>query len=113
MKTVNVSFRIPYFTHWGQRLIVCGSEPVLGSWSVKKGLVLSPVHHGDELIWRGTIKVPNGFRCQYSYCVVDDNKNVLRWEMGKKRELLMPEGIQDGEGMELHDLWLVIISNSL
>jgi len=97
MKSVNVSFRLPYFTHWGQSLLVCGSEPVLGSWNVKKGLLLSPVHQGDELIWSGSVAVPSGFGCEYSYYVVDDDKNVLRWELGKRRKLLLPERIQDGE----------------
>ncbi|KAL6272198.1 hypothetical protein ACE6H2_022890 [Prunus campanulata] len=106
-KSVHVSFRIPYYTHWGQSLLVCGSEPVLGSWNLKKGLLLSPVHHGDELIWFGTVPVPKGFKCEYSYYVVDDNRNVLRWEMGEKRKVLLPEGIQDGEVVELHDLWQV------
>lgn len=106
-KPVHVSFRIPYYTHWGQSLLVCGSEPVLGSWNLKKGLLLSPVHHGDELIWFGTVPVPKGFKCEYSYYVVDDNRNVLRWEMGEKRKVLLPEGIQDGEVVELHDLWQV------
>ncbi|KAE8125116.1 hypothetical protein FH972_019951 [Carpinus fangiana] len=105
MKSVNVSFRLPYNTHWGQSLLVCGSEPVLGSWNVKKGLLLKPVHQGDELIWSGSVAVPSGFGCEYSYYVVDDDKNVLRWELGKRRKLLLPEGIQGGEVVEFHDLW--------
>ncbi|GLT77810.1 hypothetical protein SLA2020_493670 [Shorea laevis] len=105
VKSVKLSFRIPYYTHWGQSLLICGSEPVLGSWDVKKGLLLSPVHQGDELIWCGSIGVPSGFSCEYSYYVVDDEKNVLRWEMGNKRNLLLPESIKDGQAVELHDLW--------
>ncbi|KAJ0044000.1 hypothetical protein Pint_18427 [Pistacia integerrima] len=105
VKSPSVNFRIPYYTHWGQSLIVCGSEPVLGSWNVKKGFLLRPVHEGDQLIWCGNIAVPSGFSCEYSYYVVDDERNVLRWEMGKKRKLLLPEGIKDGEVVQLHDLW--------
>ncbi|KAJ6332227.1 hypothetical protein OIU76_010588 [Salix suchowensis] len=105
VKLVNVSFRLPYYTHWGQRLLVCGSEPVLGSWDVKKGLLLSPVHQGEELIWCGSVAVPSEFSCEYSYYVVDDDKSVLRREMGKKRQLVLPEGINGGENVELHDLW--------
>ncbi|WCJ28700.1 4-alpha-glucanotransferase DPE2 [Euphorbia peplus] len=105
VKSVNVSFRIPYYTHWGQRLVVCGSEPVLGSWSVKKGLILCPVHEGEELIWCGNVAVPSGFTCEYSYYVVDDGKNVLRSELGKKRKLLLPEGVNGGETVQFHDLW--------
>uniref|UniRef100_A0A5B7B0S7 4-alpha-glucanotransferase n=1 Tax=Davidia involucrata TaxID=16924 RepID=A0A5B7B0S7_DAVIN len=105
MKSVNVSFRIPYYTHWGQSLLVCGSEPMLGLWNVKKGFLLSPFHQGDELIWCGSMAVSAGFGCEYSYYVVDDDKNVLRSEAGKKRKLWLPDGVQDGELVELHDLW--------
>lgn len=107
MKSLIVSFRLPYYTHWGQNLLVCGSEPVLGSWDVKKGLSLSPVHQGDELIWCGSVTVPSGFRCEYSYYVVDDKKNVVRWEVGEKRKLLLPDGVQDGEVVQLRDLWQI------
>jgi 4-alpha-glucanotransferase len=109
VKSVNVSFRLPYYTHWGQRLLVCGSEPVLGSWDVKKGLLLSPVHQGEELTWCGSVAVPSEFSCEYIYYVVDDEKSVLRREMGKKRKLVLPEGINGGENVELHDLWQVML----
>ncbi|KAI8562556.1 hypothetical protein RHMOL_Rhmol03G0044400 [Rhododendron molle] len=104
-KSVGLSFRIPYNTQWGQSLVVCGSESVLGSWNVKRGLALSPQHQGDELIWRGRTAVPAGLECEYSYYVVDDERNVLRWEAGKKRKLVLPDGLRDGEVVELHDLW--------
>ncbi|XP_042003319.1 4-alpha-glucanotransferase DPE2-like [Salvia splendens] len=103
--SVIISFRIPYFTHWGQQILVCGSERVLGSWDVKKGLLLSPAHHGDELIWSGSLSVPAGFTCEYSYYVVDDKKNVIRWEAGKKRKMSLPDSAQHGQLLELHDLW--------
>ncbi|XP_074306803.1 4-alpha-glucanotransferase DPE2 [Silene latifolia] len=105
IKSVTVSFRIPYFTHWGQSLLVCGSVPLLGSWNVKRGFVLTPTNHGSELIWHGSVEVPSGLECEYSYYVVDDDKNVLRCEMGQKRKFILPESVQDGEIVELHDLW--------
>ncbi|KAL3639655.1 4-alpha-glucanotransferase dpe2 [Castilleja foliolosa] len=102
---VILCFKIPYYTQWGQNLLVCGSEPILGSWNVKKGLLLKPSHQGDELIWSGTLSVAAGFNGEYSYYVVDDKKNVLRWEAGKKRKLLLPNGVQNGQLVELRDLW--------
>lgn len=113
-KPVSVSFRIPYYTQWGQSLVVCGSEPVLGSWNVKRGLLLSPVHQGDELIWFGTISVAKGFgSCEYSYYVVDGDRNVLRWEMGNKRQLLLPHTIQSGDVLHFHDFWQVLFPHSI
>lgn len=107
-KSVNVRFRLPYYTHWGQSLVVCGSDSLVGSWNVKKGLLLSPVHQGDQLIWCGSIAVSNGFECEYNYYVVDDNRNVLRWEKGNRRKVLLPQGLQGGEVIELRDLWQVL-----
>ncbi|XP_019250677.1 PREDICTED: 4-alpha-glucanotransferase DPE2 [Nicotiana attenuata] len=105
LKSRKVSFRIPYYTQWGQHLLICGSDALLGSWNVKKGLLLKPSHQGEELIWSGSIPVPPGFQSEYSYYVVDDTRNILRWEVGKKRKLLLPDGLQDGQLLELHDLW--------
>ncbi|XP_039010895.1 4-alpha-glucanotransferase DPE2-like [Hibiscus syriacus] len=104
-KSVKITFRIPYYTEWGQSLLVCGSEPMLGSWNIKKGLLLSPVHLGDELIWTGTIAVPVQFNCDYRYYVVDDARNVLRWEMENKRSLSLPPFCQEGQIVDLHDFW--------
>lgn len=105
LKSVRLNFRIPYYTQWGQHLLVCGKEALIGSWDVKKGLLLRPSHHGDELIWSGVISVAPGFKTDYSYYVVDDEKNVVRWEAGRKRKLLLPDLLQDGLLVELHDLW--------
>ena len=36
-----IYFRLTYYTNWGKSLMVCGSEPVVGAWNVKKnGLLL-------------------------------------------------------------------------
>lgn len=105
VKSVTVTFRIPYYTQWGQSVVVCGSAPLLGSCNVKRGLLLTPLHQGNELIWRGSIEVPSSFECEYIYYVVDDEKNTLRWEMGNKRKLVLPDTVQDGEEVELYDLW--------
>jgi len=107
VNSVKISFRLPYLTQWGQSLLVCGSVPVLGSWNVKKGVLLSPFHEGSELIWSGSITVPKGFQCEYTYYVVDDKKNIVRWEMGKKHELALPNSVQSGQEIEFRDLWQV------
>ncbi|KAK9671275.1 hypothetical protein RND81_12G018700 [Saponaria officinalis] len=110
MKSVTITFRIPYFTQWGQSLLVRGSVPLLGLWNVKRGFLLTPVNHGSELIWRGSVEIPTSFECEYSYYVVDDGKKGLRCEMGRKRKLLLPDSVQDGDTVvELHDLWQVKI----
>ncbi|KAK9170561.1 hypothetical protein Syun_002701 [Stephania yunnanensis] len=105
MKTVNLSFRLPYYTHWGENIVVCGSEPAIGSWNVKQGLLLSPSHEGEELVWGGRVAVPSGIEFEYSYYVVDDSRSVLRREAGGKHRIRVSGEVPDGEAVEVHDLW--------
>jgi hypothetical protein len=37
---ITVGFRIKYWTEWGQNLVVCGNDPRLGSWDVRKGVFM-------------------------------------------------------------------------
>lgn len=109
LSSVSLLFKLPYYTQWGQSLLIAGSEPALGSWNVKQGLSLSPVHQGNELFWFGSVSVATGFTCEYKYYVVDDHRNVLRWEAGEKRKLVLPEGVQEGDVIEIRDWWQVLI----
>ncbi|PKA61776.1 4-alpha-glucanotransferase DPE2 [Apostasia shenzhenica] len=105
LNPVTLIFRIPYYTQWGQSLLISGSNPLLGGGNVKRGLGLIPFHQGEELIWHGKLCVPIGFNCEYCYYLVDENRNILRCEGGNKRKLSLPEGIKEGEVVEFHDLW--------
>jgi 4-alpha-glucanotransferase len=109
LNSVTLLFKLPYYTQWGQSLLIAGSEPALGSWNVKQGVSLSPVHQDSELIWCGSVSVVAGFTSEYKYYVVDDKKNVLRWEAGEKRKLVLPEGVKEGDVIEIRDWWQVLI----
>jgi hypothetical protein len=109
LNAVTVLFKLPYYTQWGQSLLIAGSEPALESWNVKHGLALSPVHQDNKLFWCGRVSVVADFTPEYCYYVVDDNKNVLRSESGEKRKLVLPEGIQEGDVVEIGDWWQVLI----
>ena len=41
---------------------------------------------------------------------MDDHKNVLRWESGEKKKIMLPEGVQDGDVVEIRDWWQVLIA---
>ncbi|CAN6443473.1 unnamed protein product [Victoria cruziana] len=103
-KRLLLLFRIPYYTQWGESLLVSGSEPALGIWNVKRGLLLTPVHANNELLWCGTLSVPVGFRCEYGYFLVDDDRKVLRWE-GSRHSIALTSEFQEGDVVEVHDLW--------
>ncbi|XP_078442924.1 disproportionating enzyme 2 [Wolffia australiana] len=106
LASVTLTFRIPYYTQWGQSLLISGSDPLFGNWDVKRGIILRPVHNGGVLLWCGKITVAAGFRSKYSYYVVNDDRGVLRSESGRKHEVSLPQGIVAGV-VEIHDLWQV------
>ncbi|KAF3326219.1 4-alpha-glucanotransferase DPE2 [Carex littledalei] len=103
--SLTILFKLPYYTQWGQSLVISGSDPVLGSWNLKQAFSMDPVNQGGELVWCAKASVQVGFACEYSYYLVDDSRNVLRWESGKKRKLELPQGVKEGDVVEIHDLW--------
>jgi len=106
IRKVTLSFRLPYLTQWGQNLMVCGSDPALGAWKTKQGLRMTPrLQAADVLFWHATLTVPHDFSCNYSYYVVDDQKNVLRLESGKRHAFVLPHGLPDAASVEIYDLW--------
>ena len=106
-KRVNVHFKIPYTTVWGQSLVIIGSDALLGAWAVKEGVKMTPLQEGDILFWQIVLSVPEHFDTEYSYCVVDENLDTVRRESGSVRTLTIPEGLPQGANVEAHDFWQV------
>ncbi|KAG0604636.1 hypothetical protein M758_10G186000 [Ceratodon purpureus] len=104
-KRVNVRFKLPYMTHWGQTLMIVGSDALLGAGVVEKGQSMTPHQEGDVLVWQVSISVPEHFETEYNYVVVDDRFHVLRHESGAQRVLKFPDGLPNGATVEVHDLW--------
>jgi len=109
-KRVNIRFKLPYHTHWGQNLVLIGSDALLGAWAVEKGQSMTPHQEGDVLVWQVSISVPDHFQSEYNYVVVDDRFHVLRRESGAPRALKFPDGLPNGATVEVHDLWQVTTS---
>lgn len=105
LKHYSLRFCVPYFTQWGHSLVVLGSDPALGSWSPGQALAMVPHHHGQELLWSADLSVPSDFQGNYSYCVVDENRRIVRRESGAPRSLLLSEDLPDGAFVDIHDLW--------
>jgi hypothetical protein len=101
-----LQFKLPLYTQWGQNLLLVGSDPLLGSWDLARAKHMLPRHEGDaQLIWEVGVSVPANFHSQYSYCMVDEHMNVLKWEAGARRSLELPEGLENGAVVEVHDQW--------
>ncbi len=105
---VTLQFKLPLYTQWGQNLLLVGSDPLLGSWDLARAKHMLPRHEGDaQLIWEVGVSVPANLHSQYSYCMVDEHMNVLKWEAGARRSLELPEGLENGAVVEVHDQWQV------
>lgn len=110
LKRLNILFKLPYNTQWGQNLMIIGSDALLGAWVVEKGQRLMPRQEGDVLVWEVSISVSERFETEYNYVVVDDRFRGLRRESGARRVLSLPEGLSNGATVEVHDLWQVTSS---
>ncbi|GLJ46730.1 hypothetical protein SUGI_0985310 [Cryptomeria japonica] len=106
IRKINLRFRIPYYTQWGENLVVCGSDPAVGGWDVNKAVRMVPYHQGDILYWHATLTVAHDFSCNYNYFLVDEQRNVLKQESGKRQTFTLPQSLPDGASVDVYDLWL-------
>eukprot|EP00250_Pteridium_aquilinum_P019655 c24516_g1_i1 orf=158-3133(+) len=109
-KRVTLRFWLPYYTQWGQSLVILGSELAMGSWASTGALAMSPHHQGEVLYWTASFHVvPEELSAEasYTYCVVDHNsRRVLRRESGAPRPLRLPAAhLKDNACVEIYDLW--------
>ena len=85
---MKIHFKIPYFTHWGQRILVSGNIPELGNGDLSKALSLNYQSPEDwcaefELISTETLEV------NYKYILLDEQTGHFNEEWGDDRKLLV------------------------
>ncbi|MCB2378501.1 4-alpha-glucanotransferase [Hymenobacter sp. BT635] len=78
-------FTLPFYTAWGQRLVVCGSEPALGSWNLAQALALH--YHPASGTWSQEISLPDdqAGTVEYKYILLDERTGNQDWEWGENR----------------------------
>ncbi len=97
-------FSLPYRTAWGQRLVVCGSEPSLGSWNLAQALPL--LYNSDAGLWSQEISLPDEQpgTVEYKYILLDERDGTQQWEWGPNRTLSLPLDPRPAR-IELLDYW--------
>nr|GEW53010.1 hypothetical protein [Tanacetum cinerariifolium] len=68
-------------------IVILGSQP-----SLRYEILRLSQHKKERSLF-----VPVGFKSEYNYYVVDDAKNVLRWEFGNKWKLVFPDEVENGK----------------
>ena len=98
---MNLHFSLPYRTTFGQRLVLAGSLPALGSWQLAEALPLT--YDEATARWSGTLELPAapaaGFA--YKYVLLLDGGGVV-WEWGDNRPLALPPGAAQ---VAVRDFW--------
>jgi 4-alpha-glucanotransferase len=85
---MKIHFKIPYYTYWGQRILVSGNIPELGNGNLKKALALnyqSPEDWSAEFELNSTEAV--GFN--YKYILLNEQTGHITEEWGDDRQLLV------------------------
>ncbi|SHI38717.1 4-alpha-glucanotransferase [Hymenobacter daecheongensis DSM 21074] len=80
-------FTLPFRTAWGQRLVVCGSEPSLGSWNLDHALSLN--YQPAAGTWSQEISLPDEQpgTVEYKYVLLDERDGGKHWEWGPNRSI--------------------------
>jgi len=84
--TMKIHFKLPYFTHWGQRLMVSGNIPELGNGNITKALSLNFQSPED---WYAEIEVnrKEPFKLNYKYILFTEQNGRYTEEWGDDRYL--------------------------
>ncbi|KAI5074640.1 hypothetical protein GOP47_0010601 [Adiantum capillus-veneris] len=86
-RRATLRFCLPYYTHWGQNLVLLSSDPALGSIDPSSARSMSPHHRGEVLFWIASMQ-------------------VLRREPGAPRRLQLPAiQLDDNACIDIYDLW--------
>ena len=91
---MKVHFKIPYYTYWGQRLLVSGDIPELGNGDLTKALVLNYQSPED---WYAEIEVNRTEVIQFNYKYVLFNEQTGQYteEWGEDRQLTIDSAKAD------------------
>lgn len=75
-------------TRLGDRVVLVGSDPALGSWNPHRGVELQT---SDDLFpsWAGNVALPAGTRVEYKFVTIRSDGRV-EWEEGANRVLDIP-----------------------
>ena len=81
---MKIHFKIPYYTYWGQRLLVSGNIPELGNGETEKALKLN---FKDPEEWSVEVNVQSDvpFQLNYNYILYTEQNGQFVKEWGDDR----------------------------
>lgn len=83
---MKIHFKIPYYTYWGQKLLVCGNIPELGNGELSKSLNLN-FHSPEDWTAEIEIKTVVPLQFTYKYVLYNEQSDQYIEEWGEDRHL--------------------------
>lgn len=98
---MKVSFKVNYFTQWGQNLYICGSSEELGKNNTTEAF---PLQHTSDGNWEGEVKFDSKTRqIEYKYLIKNGSEDNILWEWGSPR--LLDFSLIKSDEIVLEDAW--------
>lgn len=89
--TVKVTFQAITQTRIGENILIAGSIPQLGSWDLKKALLLKADMYEDVCpLWQAQLDLPAGTKLEYKFVRKYDDGRVA-WENDPNRSTTIPK----------------------
>jgi 4-alpha-glucanotransferase len=98
---MKLTFRIHYYTQWGQQIAVLGSLPQLGDHELDKAFILT---YQGEGYWEGTVQIPDEDikNFTYRYLLIDSTSGMITEEWGTNRLVELHDQTPD---IWFYDAW--------
>ena len=91
---MKIHFKIPYYTYWGQRLLVSGSIDELGNGDLSRAL---PLNYQSPEDWCGEVEINkiDSFEFSYKYVLYNEQNGQYMEEWGSDRKVEVDPGKSD------------------
>ena len=97
---MQVTFKIHFYTQWGQQMAVSGDVDALGNGQLDRAFILTYTQDG---YWEGQIELPdNTEQINYRYVLIDSARGTINAEWGDHRTLVLNASQQQ---VWLRDFW--------
>jgi len=81
---MKLTFKITYFTHWGENMYITGNAVELGAGDIKKAVPMNFTPSEDWSL-EVNLKAQNLDKLQYSYFIKDENSDKITPEWNAQR----------------------------
>ena len=99
---MKITFRLPFQTRWGQKLLVCGDPAELGAWQPDGA---AEMHYLPGGVWELHLDRTDGIvrPFTYKYLLQDEGTPSVAWEWGDPRRVEIDGS--DVDSLILEDFW--------